>query len=161
MDEIVKKSQERMAGRSLDAEVASRVLGRRVIKDRNGEWTEFYGDHVEARGFFAQPKPYSSEIAQTFKVVEAMRAVGCEFRLEAGASWIACFDHDLIRAEFTAWEFEESSEFAPLAICRSALALLDEFPELGHIPPPSQGAVPTNPENSDATSLSQPKERNQ
>lgn len=104
--------EKRVAGRELDAEIATRVMGeaRRqraaiVGYPPREMWWKIDGELME------HPPEYSSNIAAAFQVVEKMRERCCDFTLEcAGLAWYA---------DFVVGSGEGDSP--ALAICNAAL----------------------------------------
>lgn len=131
-------SEQRVAGRALDAEIAERVLGFRVIRaTEDGQPRQFYGDYPH--GLYAPSPGYSTEIKQAWKVV-ASRALGqwsWTISLCDDGRWFAEVRvgyHTSYDKAYPVW-----ADSAPLAICLSALAASEH--------PRSALVAPSTPES--------------
>jgi hypothetical protein len=111
---------ELVAGRELDALVDEKVMGTRDIV-RHLSTTE---PGIEIPCIHQVP-PYSTDIADAWKIVEHMKAAGMEIQIlyPSGAifEWSVAFDNPF-DAPFA------KAETAPLAICRAALAAVSRWP---------------------------------
>lgn len=110
------------AGRELDALIAEKVMGKRVIYDRNGESVEFYGEYP-SNGFFATPRPYSTEIGQAWKVVEKMRADSIYIDIQAKSEGYTTLWGRAGTDDEDIWVCNGPfhADAAPLALCLAAL----------------------------------------
>jgi hypothetical protein len=139
---------ERVAGRGLDAEVAERVMGEPmpvytsgdavlarqlagdVTRSELGCWTEVcrYDEGDVPRWI---PRPFSTDIAAAWEVVEHMEARWWWFALETFPNPHGINDGATVTARFKATAMPGQhdgvgkAEDAPLAICRAALKALD------------------------------------
>lgn len=115
--------------RSLDREVATRVLGWRQLPDRNGgtRWVQpGLPDEFNLLACPLEPPSFSESIADAWLVVERMREKG--WHLDLGASG----RRDTVNAHFSRWTSSKllsgdaGSDSAPEAICRAALQAVGE-----------------------------------
>lgn len=123
---------DQLAGRALDALVAEKVMGWNLADRRRLRWGEgpdcwiTGDDEAPTRQWFAP----SIDIASAWKVVEKLDAFGGGGVLYLYLSRDA---EDGWAARFYAWGASEScqaewskADTAPLAICRAALAIMEE-----------------------------------
>lgn len=115
------------AGRELDALIAAKVMGKRVVPDslNGGAPLEFFGEYPE--GIYLVPKLYSSEIRQAWKVIERLIADGwfpqVQFNNWGAESWYVTLTRDTSDKRFGHGSGVAAT--APLAICRAALRALE------------------------------------
>lgn len=114
---------ERKAGRELDAEVAERVMGWRVERQRgNSPWLVKRPDHEWSR---IEQHAFSTDIAAAWQVVEKMQADGwghkhlthSQYAESPSVEWTFMQPGKGIRSIVKA-----EAMTAPLAICLAALA---------------------------------------
>ena len=108
---------ERQAGRELDAEIAEKVMGCRVVRQSgNSPWLVETPAGIWGR---VEQVPYSTDIAAAWQVVEKYRVLDHHFNVgvnmgfdgKAHGYWAICANGPTAHADT-----------APLAICLAALA---------------------------------------
>lgn len=125
----VTDTTELVAGRELDALVATKIFGWQAVDGTIIPWLAPVGTNPDGEPLSIVP-PYSADIAAGWLVVEQMQASG--YRPEIWATddglWFAHFaygESPLVGATYDLSDDPASSaETAPLAICRAALATL-------------------------------------
>jgi hypothetical protein len=101
------------AGKEMDALIAREIFGMTIDKTFKGEWvvnpSYYVGSLGESRARGWAPKPYSTDIAAAWEVVEK-KLVGMHLGFILTDMW-----------ELTWGEIGVIADTAPLAICRAAL----------------------------------------
>jgi hypothetical protein len=111
-------STELEARRELDALVAERVMGWRLVENTGLAGGRFWQGHGGSFGDFPEHSPpaFSTDIASAWEVVERMRQRGLlvgVYTADDGSCWQAATSADATLF---------SAPTAPLAICRAAIA---------------------------------------
>jgi hypothetical protein len=114
------------AGRELDAQVAEKVMGLQVVRNKKGGWSIGEPDYYDDAGISClfNPLPeYSTDIAAAWKVVEHLMQTGHTLNLDC---WVRSdiyvgpmFEATIGRAGIV--QGVAGSNEAPLAICLAAL----------------------------------------
>lgn len=134
-------ASELQAGRELDALIAEKVMGLRrevrlcgstesaTIYSQNPWWQDGRQTLLDVH-HHGGPRPYSTDIAAAWEVVEAMRAglKADDGHAEPGYDFELTFEDGVWECWFPHWAFDAGhahADTAPLAIVRAALTALE------------------------------------